>query len=382
MNFGTLGKYLDTLPGEGFPSVAISVWQNHREIFRHAAGKRDLAGEICVSPADYYWLYSATKVIVCAGAMQLVEQGKMALDAPVSEYLPAWKNVRVRDGETLRPPKRPVTIRHLMAMQGGLNYDLQSASVKAALAKYGKNATTRQITDAIAQEPLDFDPGDHFQYSLCHDVLGAAMEVASGMTLGEYLQKNIFDPCGMDTITFHATPMQMEHMTAQYIRSEAEKKTVPFEQCNCFALSDCYESGGAGLICRVDDYIRFADAMASGGVAATGARILKPETIDIMRTNQQHPQALREFREKTHNKLGYGYACGVRTMMEPGMGPKSPMGEFGWDGAAGCYALIDPQNGLSAFFAMQVRGFTDAYTVVHPTIRDMIYETLDSAAKQ
>jgi len=364
MNFERIHAYMRTVPDMGIPTAEVRVWQDHREIFRDYVGKRD---------GEYYWLYSASKVILCAGAMRLVERGLLKMDAPVYEYLPAWKDVLVRDGDTVRPAKRPITIRHLFSMTGGLNYNVMTEPVQAVLREYGKNATTRQITDAFARLPLDFDPYEHYQYSLCHDVLAAAMEVASGMTVGEYLKKSIFEPCGMNTISYHPTAEAIANTATQY-RVNDDGRTARCEQTNHYCLSDLYESGGAGLHCRADEYILFTDALACGGVARTGERILMPETIDLMRANQLTPNLVREFNEKTYCKEGYGYGCGVRTRLDLPTPQKSHAGEFGWDGAAGAYALIDPERRLSMFYAQHVLGCKIAYGPVHNTLRDLLYE--------
>lgn len=370
MAYEALDRLMDSLPGEGVPGAALTVWRAHREIYRREVGESDAARAMKVSPEDYYWVYSATKVVVCAAALTLWEQGKLDLDAPVARYLPAWGAACVRDGETLRTLKHPITVRHLFAMQGGLDYNFESEPITRAQAVYGEQASTRQIVDAIAQSPLCFDPGEHFQYSFCHDVLGAVIEAVSGMGLEAYLRARIFEPCGMTTATFHPTASQMARMSAQYRWDADAALARPCGQGNTVALSDAYESGGAGLACRVDDYIRFADAMACGGVACTGQRILAASTIDMMRTNLQIGACLEDFHKL---RRSYGYGLGVRTRMDHEDGGLPPLGEFGWDGAACCYALMDPANELSLFFAMHVLDYARGYAVTHPALRDAVY---------
>ena len=148
---------------------------------------------------------------------------------------------------------------------------------------------------------------------------------------------------------------------------------------NPYRLSDRYESGGAGLFGNVDGYILLADALACGGVGRSGNRILNPESIDQLRENQQHGAARRDF--DSFRRIGYGYGLGVRTLVDNRYS-ESPIGEFGWDGAAGAYVLIDPQNGLSAFFAAHVLGMGRAYTEFHPRIRDLIYTGLNTKGGQ
>ena len=135
------------------------------------------------------------------------------------------------------------------------------------------------------------------------------------------------------------------------------------------------ESAGSGLISSVDDYSRFADAMANGGVGKNGVRILKAETIDLMRTNQL--PLLKDPTFTCWTGPGYGYGLGVRTMVDNSAGQRSPVGEFGWDGASGTFTLMDPTNKLSLFFAMHVRGWTRYFGDCHIPLRDLTYQCLD-----
>lgn len=371
MNFEPLKAYLDRLVGLGIPGCHLTVWQHHQEIFRHLSGES--APGIPMDGTENYWFYSATKVFTMTAAMQLIERGKMDLDDPVYLYLPAFKNMTVRDGDSVRPARTVMTIRHLMAMQGGFNYNMNVPSIKDCIQKYGRKATTRQIIDALANEPLDFDPGTHFQYSLCHDVMAAVIESVSGKLFSEYLKENIFNPLGIQTLTLHPTEEQIQHLAARYCWDGAEKPIIQDNRLNEFGESDAYESGGAGLCGNVDGYILLSDALANGGIGKSGNQILKPESINQLRTNQQFNAARYDFDQLY--RVGYGYALGVRTMVDNRYS-KGPIGEFGWDGAAGAYTLIDPERGLSAFFGAHVLGMGRAYTDFHPTIRDLIYTGL------
>lgn len=377
MNFELLKDYLDSLPGLGVPGCDLTVWQNHREIFRHVSGES--APGTPMRGNENYWFYSATKVFTMTCAMQLIERGKMHLDDPVYEYLPAYRNLTVRDGDSVRPARTTLTIRHLMAMQGGLNYDLAAPPVAECLRKYGKHATTRQIVDALAQQLLQFDPGAHYLYSLCHDVVAAVIEVASSQSYGEYLRESVLEPLDIRTLTLHPTEAEKAALAARYRWDARENPIQEDNRDNPYRLSDRYESGGAGLFGNVDGYILLADALACGGVGRSGNRILNPESIDQLRENQQHGAARRDF--DSFRRIGYGYGLGVRTLVDNRYS-ESPIGEFGWDGAAGAYVLIDPQNGLSAFFAAHVLGMGRAYTEFHPRIRDLIYTGLNTKGGQ
>ena len=263
-------------------------------------------------------------------------------------------------------------------MQGGLDYVLDAPEIEACLRQTRGKATTRAIVDALAARPLHFEPGSHFLYRLCHDVLGGVIEAVSGQTFGEYMRENIFDPLEMFSMSFRRTPELAERMAARFIYNMADLTSRPDSMGNVhnkYVLSSAYESGGAGLIGDVEDYMRFADALANDGIGWNGYRLLSSNSIDEMRTDQLEGASRVDFLQ--FNRLGYSYALGVRTLVDGRMS-RSPVGEFGWDSAAGGWVLVDVERRLSAFYAQHVLECGYSHEVIHPTVRDLIYEGLDS----
>jgi len=375
MNQSILADYLDSLDKVGIPGCDCVVYKDHKPVFRHSAGFADANKSRPVTNENTYWLYSASKVITCTAIMQLVEKGSIRLDDPVYKYLPEYKDLKVKKDSGVEKAKNTMTIRHLLSMQSGLNYNLEAPSIKKVLKDTDGKATTRQVIKALAEEPLDFEPGTHYQYSLSHDVLGAVIEVVSGKQLGEYLDEHIFKPLNMKNTGFKLTPEREANLADQFEYRPDSRTSVPVSKRNNFTLSEKFESGGAGLISTADDYILFLDAMCNYGTSADGYRLLSPESIDQMRTDQLHEVSKREF--DLLGKVGYSYGLGVRTLVEKEKsGARSPLGEFGWDGAAGAYALIDVDNRLAIFYVQHVLGCGYAYDVIHPRIRDLTYEML------
>ena len=374
MNIPKLSAYLDSLSLVGVPGCDLAVYRGHDCLYRHAAGHRDADGAEPMRGDETYNLYSCTKVFTTCAAMQLIERGLLSLDDRVSDYLPAYADLTVKDAGGVRPAKRAMTIRHLMSMQSGLDYDGDTPSIREALAETDGQANTRRLIDAKAKDPLSFDPGANFLYSLSHDVLAAVIEVVSGLRFSDYLHRNIFEPLGLKSIGF--LPKGDGRMAAQFEYSDAEKRPValPADE-NHYRFSPNYESGGAGLIADVADCIAFADAIACGGIGANGARILSPEMIQLWSANQLGPVSRRSFDE--WRRLGYSYGLGVRTRVSTALGGRGQVGEFGWDGAAGAWMMIDPVNHLSAFYAMHVRNFGYCYDVIHPNLRNLIYEAVE-----
>ena len=211
MNFHLLDQYLDSLNEEyGIPGLDVIVTRDHETIYRHMAGCSDPEGKKPVSPRDFYFLYSCTKLVTMTAMMQLIEQGKASLYDPISRFLPEWDHMTVINADwktkgfgynpTLSEPshyaKNRVRIIDCMSMMAGLTYDLDSEAIRETLQK-NPNANTREIVAAIARMPLLYEPGTHYQYSLGHDVIAAVIEVISGERFSDYLQKHIFEPLGI-----------------------------------------------------------------------------------------------------------------------------------------------------------------------------------------
>lgn len=374
MDFSPVVEYVESVlrKEKGVPGCDLKIMRGHETLLRYSSGTRDYDHTQDVRRDDMYLLFSCTKPITCAGAMRLVEEGLISLDDPVSKYLPEFKNAYLlKDGKPVAP-QTTMTIRHLFTMSAGFNYARDTQPIRDVIAA-NPHAGTVDIIKALARSPLQFEPGSKFLYSMCHDVLAAVVEVVSGQRYSQYLKETIFDPLGMKDTTLHITQAQKQRLAAVYLSPE-EGICNPYSMECDFKITDSYESGGAGLYSTVDDYSLFADAMACGGVGITGKQILKPETIDLMRTEQLSNYAM-DPQFGCAAGPGYGYGLGVRTLIDKTCS-RSSIGEFGWDGAAGAYVMIDPKYDLSVFFAMHVRGWPRLIGCGHAPIRDLTYEVL------
>lgn len=368
-----LKQYLEMIcEEENIPACDCIVYHGRDIVFRHMVGYSDAAKTKLVSEKDKYILYSATKPITMVATMQLIEKGLLRLEDEIYHYLPEFEHMYV--GE--QPAKNKITVEHLMQMRGGLNYNLQGAGIQEVIMK-NPNATLAEVMQGLAKQPLEFEPGTHFQYSLCHDVLGRVIEVVSGMTLGEYMRKNIFEPLGMNDTGF-SLEEALPNLTEQYVPDGKPHRRKVVAKTNPYRLTPCYESGGAGLISTVNDYGKFVETMCNYGVSASGVRILSEESIGMMRTRRVDDVCHKDFRDNM-NMRGYTYGLGVRVMVNKLIsGSKSPVGEFGWDGASGSYMLVDVENKIGIFYAQEIRG-KGMGGEVHPRIRDLVYETLEKA---
>ncbi len=353
----------------GVPGCDLIVTKEHRVLYRHTCGLADREAGIPLLDQQLYYLYSTTKPITVTAALRLYEAGRLDLDAPVAKYLPAFSRLSRKDGERLVPVATPLTVRHLFTMTGGFDYDVYTEPTKAVLAAKGPAATTRDIADSFARKPLHFEPGSAFQYSICHDILAAVVEMASGQRFSDYVKAVVLDPLGMTDTTFDETPAVLARMPQQYLYQDGQVQL--YVKRNDLRPTPAYESGGAGLISSVADYSIFADAMACGGVSKDGYRLLKPETLRLLASEQLSGFVMNNNFSCVAGP-GYGYGMGVRVKIRENDG-LSPIGEFGWDGAAGCYVLMDPVNQLSIFFGMEVLGWPACIGTAHGQLRDLIY---------
>ena len=363
MDFSEVKRLMDEAVAEhNVPCSDIAISYNGKIVYRYGNGTRDDKKSEPVKGDELYFLYSATKPITCTAALQLYEQGKIKLEDKVSDYIPEFADMWVKTSDGVKKAQNPITLKNLFTMTSGLNYDLLSESIQKQK-RMKPDSTTLEMVRAFAGEPLEFEPGEHFLCSLSHDVLAAVVELVSGMSYGEYLKKNIFDVCGMERTGFTLNDDIRNKMCSQYMWENQTSNLI--EKENPFILTPVYQSGGAGLISCVDDYIKFVTEMANGN------RLLKAETIDLMRANQLGEQAYQDFQS---SKRGYTYGLGVRT---DAFGRYAAKGEFGWDGAAGAYVMIDPDNHIGIFYATHIRRYGEyLYDKLHPAIRDAVYQVL------
>ncbi len=380
MDFSKLKAEFDRWINEkGVPGAQIIVRKGYDEVFRHCAGYSDLEKSKPMTYDNVFWLYSMTKVFTATCIMRAKEQGLLQLDDPVEKYIPEFKNLKVKTENGIKPCETALTIRHLMTMTGGFGYDINGLP-EANIVRKDPNATTLDVVKGMGYGPLLFEPGTDFQYSFCHDVAAAVLEVATGMTFGEYLKKEIFLPLGITDMGFHPTESQKERFAQKWRYTKQDDKLViiPAEEYNGYALSAKYESGGAGLFGNAEQYMKFAHVLSNGGVTKDGYRLLTRESIDEMRTPEVHGYNLWQFIRKCNNLVGYGYGLGVRTLIEKCVS-KGPLGEFGWDGAAGSYVLMDVENNITIVYTQYVMGHTPIYREAHPNFRDAVYEALGLA---
>lgn len=378
MNFKPLTEFLDAIPEKiGVPGTDCVIYHKRQEVYRHQSGYADPETQTPMRSDLLYNMYSATKPVTCVAALQLFEKGAFLLTDPLGDYMPAFKTMQVKEKGLVRQAKNPILIRDLFAMTAGFDYDIRRPAIINAKKETDHRCPTVKTVCALAKEPLIFEPGTRWEYSLCHDVLGALIEVVSGKTLETYCRENIFQPLGMNDTSYFMDAKKEKRLAPMFMFSDEKNVAEKISGVNIFRFGSEYASGGAGLVSSVDDYIRFADCLSGGGKTPDGEQILSRRTIDLMRTNQLTNDALLCFYDyaKTHMP-GYSYGLGVRTMFDiVAGGSNGPVGEFGWGGATGNYVLIDPENALAVYYAQHMHNSKEP--IIHRRIRNIVYGCLD-----
>ncbi len=389
MTFQDIRSFQDSLFSMGISGNDLAIYVDHKPVYRYMTGFQNIEKNIPTNRDTMYKMFSMTKPITCTAALQLFEKGVFLLNDRVMDYLPEFADMKVRIGKNpngictpdmeaveVRDAVRKIEIQHLFTMTAGLDYNLEAEPLQKLAAQTDGQYSTAEFIRAVAESSLMYEPGTHWAYSLAHDVIGRLIEVWSGMSFGEYLQKNIFDPLEMKTASFHPKKELRERYMIRCGFGEDGKTIVPGEQQNPYQISSKMESGGAGLSMTIDDYAKFACTLANRGVSENGVRIIAGRTIDLMKENFLDPQQYRDIFGSSTLRQGYGYGLGVRTLYSRAeSGAVGPVGEFGWGGAWGTYMLADTDNNLAIVYGEQ--GVDTKGDYIQRRIRNLTYAALE-----
>jgi methyl acetate hydrolase len=347
------------------PGVAVAVANGNDILFEGAAGTRDRDSGAPMGVDTVVRIASMTKAVTGAAAMQLVEQGKLDLDSPIGKLLPDLGAVKVLEGydadgkPRLRAPKRPVTLRHLLTHTSGHTYDTWNAANGEYREKSGMPAMTTGKLAALNM-PLLFDPGEKWEYGIGIDWAGRAIEEASGLKLDDYMKRNLFEPLGMADTGFRIGDSQRARLSALYLRTPTGY--TPFDRGR--PEKPEFDGGGGGLLSTVKDYTRFTQMILRKGTF-NGARVLKPETEELMSQNamgEVNVTRLPCVVEHLSNAVEFtaGMKWGLTFMIneKPMATGRSP-GSLAWAGLMNSYYWIDPAKGIAGVYATQILPFCD-----------------------
>jgi CubicO group peptidase (beta-lactamase class C family) len=344
----------DAVDSGAVPGVAAAAATDKGVIFEGGAGLR---------PDSVVWIASMTKAVTAAAAMQLVERGRLALDAPAADVVPELGGKGVlegfdREGRAItRPPRRPITLRHLLTHSSGLGYDTWNADIMKYRQATGVPAVG-SCQNAALTTPLLFEPGERWEYGISIDWAGKVVEAASGQRLDRTMSERLFGPLGMDDTGFAIGPAQRLRKARMHTRANGGGFTVVEHE---IPQTPEFHMGGGGLYSTVGDYLKFASALLAGG-----GPILKPETVALMGRNHLAEgvrcRPLKSQLPHLSTDLDFvdGMQWGLSFMINPTAFPgRRSANSLAWGGLANSYYWIDPARKVTGVWATQLLPFYD-----------------------
>ena len=366
-----IGPAMQELVDAGRTAGVTTLVARHGTVVHWEAHGWRVLGEDPLERDDIFRIYSMTKPVTSVAVMMLVEEGRLSLDTPLADVIPAFRGQQVWDEGSLRPPASPVLIRHLLSHTAGLGYGdigrtpVDSLYREARLGVWGTAGDLEETVDAIARLPLVFDPGTHWSYGMGVDVLGRVVEVVSGMPLDDFFRTRIFEPLGMEDTGFWVPEEKLDRFTAAYGPSQGGLRVIESHVDGQHTRPATWLSGGGGLTSTASDYLRFAQMLLDEG-ALDGVRLLRPETVQLMRRNHL-PDALVPIPIGGADQ-GFGLGFAVS------MGEHA--GSYRWLGIAGTYFWIDPREDLVVFAWNQLRPSGGA--PIERVMAEIVYDAVDA----
>ncbi|MDB5467105.1 MAG: beta-lactamase [Phenylobacterium sp.] len=375
-------------PGR-LPCAQVLVARKGEVVHQTLLGQQDPERGAPLAEDTVFRIYSMTKPVTCVALMTLVEEGLIALDDPVSKHIPEWKNLGVfaagLEGAFLStPPARPMQVVDLMRHTSGLTYGFQNrTNVDAAYRKLKLDDVDTGDLDAmiatLAKIPLEFSPGEAWNYSVSTDVVGYLVQKVAGKPLDQVFQERIFGPLKMADTGFFVREDQKARFSACYTATpEGGLKLQDDPRASPYLGPPKLLSGGGGLVSTAADYLRFANMLVNGG-ELDGARILAPKTIRLMASNHlpggadltQMSRSL--FSESTNAGIGFG--LGFAVVFDP---PKTlipcSQGEFYWGGMASTAFWVDPVEEVTVVFMTQL--IPSSTYPIRRELRTLVYSAL------
>ena len=377
-------------PGR-IPCAQFVLARQGQVVHQTLLGQQDPERGVPIADDTVYRIYSMTKPITCVALMTLVEEGLIALDEPVAKYIPAWADLGVfqagvTPGFMTTPPARPMQVVDLLRHTSGLTYGFQNrGNVDAAYRKlklegmHGEHDLEAMI-ELLAKLPLEFSPGEAWNYSVSTDVVGYLAQLVAGKPLSQLLAERIFEPLKMVDTGFFVREDQRARFAACYDAQPGGKMKLQDDPAvSPYLKPPTLESGGGGLVSTAADYLRFTTMLANGG-ELDGARILSPKTIRLMASNHlPGGKDLTElsrslFSESTNAGVGFGLGFAVVFDAPKTLIPCSN-GEFYWGGAASTAFWVDPVEEVTAVFMTQL--LPSSTYPIRRELRTLVYAALE-----
>jgi len=359
--------------------VMTMVARRGQVVHWDAVGLRDLDAADPLEPDDIFRIFSMTKPITTTAVMILVDEGAVALDDPLSKYVPEFATVEVltANGERV-PANTPITIQHLLTHTSGLTYGFFGDSPVDRLYRESgvmaaEHGLERFAAD-VASLPLLAHPGEVWNYSVSTDILGRVVEVASGQSFDTFLETRILGPLGMTDTAFQVAADTLDRFSGSHATVEGALRMTDSPVDGQYTRPPTWLSGGGGLTSTASDYIRFAQMLLGEG-ALDGVRILTPDTVRGMRTNHL-PDRLVPIELAGYLSPGYGFGRGFAVLVDETASPEPDnTGVHRWAGAANTFFWIDPAAELIGMVWMQYQPFA-AYEIERE-FQTLVYEAIE-----
>jgi CubicO group peptidase (beta-lactamase class C family) len=368
------------------PGAIVLIQQHGKPVYHEFFGVQDVVSKAPMTDQTIFRLFSMTKAITAVVSMTLVEDGKIKLDDPVSKYIPSFANVKVgvekkgADGTPtleLVPPNRPMTVKDLMTHTSGITYGFYGDSLvrKAYRAAniYQGDFDLAEFAERIAKLPLHNQPGGLWQYGHSTDILARVMEVASGKSLFQLEKEKLLDPLGMKDTSFFITDPEKVKRMALPMPNDSDFRVG---RINDPTVVKKWESASGGMVSTMGDYTRFVQMLLNGG-SYEGKTYLKPETFKMMATDQIGPGSGVERDYFYFPGDGFGFGLGLAVRTDPGNAKPPPPGDIGelkWDGASGCYFVVDPKQDM--FFVLMEQTPSERQRIQR-RMKLLIYEAME-----
>jgi CubicO group peptidase (beta-lactamase class C family) len=369
------------------PGAIVLIQQHGKPVYHESFGVQDVVSKAPITDKTIFRLFSMTKAITAVTSMMLLEEGKIKLDDPISKYIPSFANVKVgvekkaEDGTTtldLVPPDRPPTVLDLMRHTSGITYGFYGDSMvrKAYRAAniYQGDFDLAEFAERIAKLPLQNQPGALWQYGHSTDVLARIMEIADGKSLYAIEKEKLLGPLGMTDTGFFVTDPEKVKLMAQPVPNDSDFRVG---RENDPTKVKKWESASGGMVSTMADYSRFVQMLLNGGTF-DGKTYLTPAAFQEMTTDHVGPGSGvgRDYFYFPGDGFGFGLGLAVRT--DPGNAKPPPPGDLGelkWDGASGCYFVVDRKQDM--FFILLEQTPSERQRI-QKTLKQLIYEAMEN----
>ena len=390
-----LGNFLkNSYVPNNIPGFSVLVNQDSKEIYYSESGLIDVNRKRKINRDSIFRIYSMTKPITSISIMMLLEQGLININDDVEKFIPEWENLSVYQSGSFEnlitePPKRKMKVKDLLMHRSGLTYDFEETSFvqkiyikeEIKIARSKEKLSADQYIKKLADIPLAFSPGEHFNYSISTDILGFIIERITGKSLEDYFKEKIFDPLGMKDTFFQIPENKISRLANCYIYDQTNDRYIvedDFEKSSYIEKPSCY-SGGGGLLSTIDDYMKFCELLQNKGTL-NDVNIIGSRTASFMMSNHLEKDIdlydIAKGKWGTNIGKGVGFSLGGSIVIDPikNMSLRSK-DEFSWGGAASTLFWVDPREKISVVFMTQMLGNPLSQNL-REDLRTLVYQAL------